>query len=805
MLKNYIKTAFRNLTRQRSSAFFNIGGLTLAISSTIVLFQLVSHVLSYDTFHTRFDRIYRVVTQSEGNEEMFYTPGIPTALPTAFRNDFPEVEHVIFTRYEYGGLVSIPQRDGNAKKYQEERGIVYTEPTFFQTFDRPVLSGDATKGLDEPNEAIISRELAVKYFGREDAIGEVLNYENVDYKISAIVENVPNNTDFPFSLFLSYETVRKASEERGWKGISSNDQCYFLLKDGVDISQVEKRMATFTEKYIGKENYDKELFNIQPLNDLHFNEQYYSYSENGMSRSRIMAIVFIGLILIITGCINFINLSTAEAIKRSKEVGIRKSLGSTRGQLIFQFLGETALVTFISIVISIGVAQLALGYLNSFIDMELTLNLLKDTSLLIFLVFLFVAVSVFAGIYPAFIMSGFTPALVMKNDTSNRSSIGYFMRKGLVVFQFSISQFLIIGTIIIITQTNFLQSQNLGFRQDAIITLSLPEQELPTPDSAGHSSKMRTLKNEVSRLAGVESVSLCNAAPSSGHVSGTGFILEGERDEQRKDTQVKTVDGNYIDLFELKLLSGERLVDLDTATGYVVNREFARIAGFADPTEIVGKRVRIWRKLYPVIGVVENFHTTSLHDKIEPTVLLNRIANYYTMAVRINPKNFQASIADIQKQWENAYPKYIFSYEFLDENIREFYENEQEWSVLLTVFTSISILIGCIGLFGLATFVANQKTKEIGVRKVLGASVTSIVMMFSKEFVLLIFIGFALAAPFAWLVMSSYLSDFEYRIELGPGIFLFGLALTLLIAVLTVGYRSFKAAVINPVKALRYE
>ncbi|MEO7990460.1 MAG: ABC transporter permease [Chryseolinea sp.] len=805
MLKNYIKTAFRNLTRQRSSAFFNIGGLTLAISSSIILFLLISHTLSYDTFHSKFSRIYRVVTQSEGNEETFYTPGVPNPLPVAFKNDFPEVEQVVFTIYQDDGLVSIPQPGGNPKKYQEESGIVYTEASFFEIFDRAILSGDAKKGLDEPNEAIVSQTLAMKYFGKQDVVGEILTFEKVDYKISAVVEDAPNNTDFPFSLFLSYETIRKESEERGWGGISSNNQCYFLLKEGADISSVEKGMAAFSDKYLGEDNYDKELFNIQPLSDLHFNDRYYAYSEKSMSQTTITALVFIGIFLILAGCINFINLATAEAIKRSKEVGIRKSLGSTRGQLMGQFLGETALVTFISIVLSIGVAQLAIGYLNSFMDIKLTIDLFNNTSLMLFLSILFVGVSILAGIYPAFIMSGYTPALVMKNEIVNKSSFGHFMRKGLVVFQFFISQLLIIGTIIIITQTSFLRSQELGFKQDAIITLPLPEKEQPTPDSIGHSSKMRTLKNEISRLAGVELASLCNTAPSSGNINGTGFILEGERDEQRKDTQVKIVDGNYIDLFELKLISGDHLADLDTATGYIVNRSLARIAGFADPTQIVGKRIRIWGKLYPVVGVVEDFHTTSLHDKIEPTVLFNRLSNFRTMAVRINPKNFQSSIQNIQKQWELAYPDHLFSYEFLDENIKEFYETEQKMSILLTVFTSISILIGCIGLFGLATFVANQKTKEIGVRKVLGASVSSIVMMFSKEFVVLIFIGFVIATPVAWFAMNKYLSNFEYKIELGAGIFLFGFVLALLIAVLTVGYRSFKAAVINPVKALRYE
>jgi putative ABC transport system permease protein len=804
MFRNYLKTAFRNLTRQRSSAFFNIGGLTLAIGSSIVLFLFVNHVTSYDTFHTNYNRIYRVVTQSEGNEDKFYTPGIPTPLPTAFQNDFPEAEKVVFTSYVDDGVISIPQRKGTPLKFQEQHGIVYTEPSFFDVFTRASLVGDARQGLDEPNEAVISRTIALKYFNKIDAIGEVISFDNIDYKISAVVEDIMDNTDFPFSLFLSLETVRKKKEERGWGGISSTDQCYFLLKNGVPISKIENRMAKFSDKYLGKENYDKELFVIQPLRELHFDTNYGTYSEQSMSHTNITAIIIVGLFLIITGCINFINLSTAEAIKRAKEVGIRKTLGSSRFQLIGQFLGEAALITFIAILLAVGLAQLALGYLNTFMEINLAIDLIHNISLVAFLLVLFIGVSVLSGVYPAFVISGYKPALAMKNSTS-KSSFEYFMRKGLVVFQFSISQLLIIGTIIISMQTNFFRSRELGFQKDAIVILPIPEREIIVSDSVGHTSVMRTLKNEISRMAGVEGISLCNNAPSSGHISGTGFILEGERDEQRKDTQVKTADGDYINLFALKLISGKGLVDLDTATEYVVNRKFAHVAGFADASSIIGKRVKIWGNLYPIVGVVEDFHTTSLHDPIEPTVLFNRITHYRTMAVRINPNSFQTAIKDIQKQWEAGYPKHIFDYEFLDEEIKQFYESEARMSVLLTVFTSIAILIGCIGLFGLVTFMSNQKTKEIGIRKVLGASVESIVVMFSKDFVILIFIGFAIAAPVAWYFMSQYLGEFAYRIELGPGIFALGFLVTMAIALVTVGYRSFKAAVSDPVKSLRSE
>lgn len=316
---------------------------------------------------------------------------------------------------------------------------------------------------------------------------------------------------------------------------------------------------------------------------------------------------------------------------------------------------------------------------------------------------------------------------------------------------------------------------------------------------------MRTLKNEIQRIAGVEQASLSNTPPSSGNVNGTGFIMEGETDEQRKDTQVKTVDGDYITLFGLKLIAGRNLNDYDTATEYVVNRQFAKVSGYDNPQDIVGKRVRIWGGLYPIVGVVEDFHTTSLHQKIEPTILFNRLSNYRTLSVKVNPNNYQASIDGAKKLWEAAYPKHIFEYAFLDERIREFYESEGKMSVMIGAFAGIAIIIGCIGLFGLATFMANQRTKEIGVRKVLGASVQGIIYSFSKEFIVLIVIAFIFAAPLGWLAMSSMLEEFSYRISLGPVIFGSALVTTLIIALITVGYKSFQAATANPVNSLRNE
>lgn len=803
MLKNYFTVAFRNLLRQKGSAILNISGLTLGVTASIILFLLLQHLKSFDTFQSKYDRIYRVVTSSDGNDGKNYTSGIPSVLPPAFRLDFPEAEEVVFTQYNSNALILVPQKNGESKKFQEEAGVVYTESNFFRIFDGTMLIGDASKSLDEPNEAIISKKLAKKYFDREDVVGEIIKYGEKEYKIGAVMADPPNNTDFPFTLMLSYETIRKEIEEHGWNSIWSDEQCYFLLKEGESIASVESRMDDFTKKHNNERNFDNTRYGIQTLADLHFDDRYGNYSYNTVSKASLMAMGIIGAFLILTACINFVNLATAEAIKRSKEVGIRKTLGSARSQLVLQFLGETFLVTLVAVVVSVCLAQVALTFLNPFLQMDLSISLLANETLLIFIVAILMIVTLLSGTYPAFVLSGFKPALALKSQAGVKSSSGYWLRQGLVVVQFVISQFFIIGTIVIIAQTNYFRNKELGFRQDAIINIPIPEQESPSTDSTV--SKMRTLKTEIDRLAGIELSSLCYTPPASGRVSGTGFIMEGETDDQAKDTQVKPADGNYIKLFNLKLIAGTNLMDGDTAVSFVVNRKFTEVAGFANPADIVGKRIRVWRRVLPVVGVVENFHTTDLRSNIEPTVLMNRIRNYGTLSVQVNPLSVQSSIPEIRKLWEAAYPNHLFEYSFMDEAIREFYDGEGRMSVLLTILTSLAIFIGCLGLFGLAAFMANQKTKEIGVRKVMGASVESIVFMFCRQFIKLIGIGFVLAGPLAWFTMKEWLSEFAYRIDLSAWIFLAGLAVTLLIALVTVGYRSMRAATTNPVKSLRYE
>ncbi len=802
MFKNYLKTAFRNLWREKNKTALNILGLTIGISASLTLFLIITYHNSFDNYHAKGDRIYRVVTLSDGNNGRNYSAGIPSVLPEAFKNDVPEAEEVSFTSYRSNALITIPQKSEEPKRYDEERGVTFAQPNFFKIFDRKILMGDAENGLDEPNEAIISKKLAIKYFGKEDALGEVLEFEKTQFKVTAIMEDAPNNTDLPFNLMLSFATKKKDFESQGWHSIWSDEHCYLTLKEGATQKEVESRMPAFVKKYLGDENRNNVIYSLQPLNTFHFDERFGNYNYNTVTKSMLLALTAIAILLIVTACINFVNLSTAEAIKRSKEVGIRKSLGSTRKQLIFQFLGEATLITLLSVIIALALTQLSLGFLNSFLRLQLSIHF-SDPMFILMIMSITGIVSLLSGLYPSLVVSGYEPALALKNKIGNKNSSGYLLRRGLVITQFIISQTLIIGTVVLISQMNYFSNKDLGFRKEAIITVPVPVREEPSRNDSSKVSRARTLRNEIMRLKNVELASLNNSAPSSGMVMGSGLTIEGNQNFYQ--TQVKTVDSSYVPLFGLQLLAGKNLPDYDTAQGFIVNEKLATTVGYSNPHDILGKVVNVWRKKLPVIGVVKDFHTMSLREPIEATILMNRIRNYGSLAVKISPYNMQETIKEIQQKWETLYPDFIFSYQFVDESIREFYEDEKRASTMLTVFTSLAIFIGCLGLFGLASFMANQKTKEIGVRKVMGASVQSIILLFTREFVVLIVVGFLVASPLAWYFANQWLNQFTYKISVGPLIFITGLVATFLIAVLTVGYRSFKAASANPVDSLKYE
>lgn len=798
MIRNYLKSTFRHLLREKTSTLLNLAGLTLGITCSIILMLIISYHSGFDQYHARKNRIYRIVNQGEDNGHLTFHAGIPAPLRDAFANDFPEAEEIIFTSYRAGALIRVPQPGKPDAKFQEEAGVVFTESGFFRIFDRAIISGDAKSPLDEPNKAVISRRFAEKYFNCTDVLGKLVEFGDQAYSVSAVMENAPDNTDLPFDLMLSYITIKAANDEKGWNSIWSDEHCYFLLKEGEHIEDLKARLIPFTKKYRGDDH--KGQFMVFPLTEFHFDTRFETYTYQTIPRPVLFILGVIAAILILTACINFINLATADAIKRSKEVGVRKTMGSTRTQLVVQFLGETALVTLIAMVCSLALAQLVLGFVNPFLELNLRLDLTSNPMLVGFLVITLLFVPLFAGFYPAMVVSSYSPALALKNKITNNASGGFYLRSALVVFQFFISQFFIIGTIVLIRQTDFFLEKDLGFAKEAILVV-------PVPGSEGSNEQVistrRTLKEQVAAVAGVESVSLGSATPFSGEVNKTVFRKPDDATEYT--TQYKQVDGDYLNVFKMELLAGRNVEDGDTITGLVANESFARLCGYENPEEVVGKMVTLYRRDYPVVGVVKDFNTSSLQNKIEPTLLFNSARHYRTMAIKVNTSRVAEVVEAVKQRWEETYPDQLFEYSFMEENIRTFYDGQRRMTRLLALFTSIAIFIGCLGLFGLVAFMTNQKTKEIGVRKVLGASVEHILFTFSWSYVRLILAGFLFALPLGWFAMEQFLNEFAYRIPLSPAIFVAAFLVTIAISLLTVGYKSFRAAVANPVKSLRYE
>jgi putative ABC transport system permease protein len=792
---NNLKTAVRSLSREKTNSIINLVGLMLGITGSLVLFLVIRHSLSYDNYHAKADRIYRVVQKAKGNTGDTFTSGVQVALPEAFRSEFPEAEAVVFTAYRAGSVVTIPQRHGLAKRYEEDKGVVYTESSFFQVFDRKILSGDGQHGLDQPGEAIISQRLALKYFGREDVVGEVVKLDTLDYTITAVMDNYPVNTDLPFDLMLSQVTLRNWWNALGWNNVNGDDQCYFLLSDKASPADIEARMDAFVTKYVGRDNPLERNFLIQPLREVHTDGRFSNYSRSIASAGTTTGLSIVGIFLLATAVINFINLTTAASIKRAREVGIRKSLGSSRGQLVVQFLSETFLVTVAAAVLSIAGAQLFLQFLNPFMQTSVTLSL-ADSWVIVYLGSTIIGITLLAGLYPAAAVSSFRPALALRNMVADRTSSGYTLRRALVVVQFFISQFFIIGCIVIVQQMDFMQGQDLGFTRNAVVIV-------PFKAAPDNSLAMRSLKHDISQLPGVEAVSLSSAPPSSGMRMSTTVQLSGA--EQEYFTDIKYADGDYMKLYNLQMVAGRPLDDADTMAALVVNEKFARTLGFPEPRTIVGEQISFWGRTLPVVGVVKDFHITSLRSGIDPVMMLNSAKDYRSLSVKVRGAGVSQTLRQIASRWQKSYPEGIFHYQFLDDQIAAFYDGQQKALSVLGVFASLAIVIGCLGLFGLATYMANHKTKEVGVRKVLGATIGSILLMFSKEYARLILIGFVLAAVLSWFLMQQYLEQFAYRITPGVGTFLVGLGVTCLIAVVTVGYRSLRAATANPVESLRAE
>lgn len=795
MLKNYLKILFRNFSRNKAFTLINISGLTLGITCSLIMFLIAKHTLSYNRYHSNLDLIYRIghIDIVEGRE--YPQGGVPLVMPPAVKEEIVGLQDVTLVSHDRYGLISIGQSSGEMKHYEEDPELVYIEPNFFDIFDWALLEG-TLDDLDQPNMVALNQTLAEKYFPNESAIGRTIRLnKKTDLKVIAVLEDAPINSDFPFGLFISMETKRsqQPDEFNRWGSISSDNVAFVLLEKNVNPGQIEAQFPDFIEKHWDKEERETRSFVISPLREYHFDERFGTF---GRQTPKVILITYlvVGALILVIACFNFINMSTAMAVKRAKEVGMRKVLGSSRKQLVIRFLGETFVITLISILLAMAATERLLPLvINDFIGIELPFRPFTDPVVGTFLVGTLIVVSFLSGLYPAIVLSKARPIYALKGAVSQGSG-NMFLRRFLVFFQFFLCQLLIFGTVVASRQMDFFLSVDMGYDQEWIMDINLAD---ASPDT------QRLWTSRVNNVAGITDYAFSYKPPFSGSVSGTnGYYYDTDTSRVELQVQIKPSDHKYLDTYGLELVAGEWLSKSDTMNQYVVNEQLLKTLGVS-PTEALGKVFNIWGNKFPIVGVVKDYHTGRLDNRIEPVVMFNNVSSYRTLGVRVNGASADQVVKEMEGIWYDIHEEYEFDYIFLDEQIQAYYENEKKMSQLLTVFAGIAIFIGCLGLYGLVAFIANQKQKEIGIRKVLGASVTNIMRRFSTEFLVLVGIAFLLAAPISYWLLNGWLNQYEYRIPIGPAIFMLSLGASVIIALGTTSYRSLKAATANPVNSLR--
>lgn len=794
MIRNYFKIAWRNLKRNRAYAMINIVGLSLGITCSILIFQLVSYHLSFDTYHAQKDRIYRIVTEWH-DENVGHSPAVPQPLGKAFRTDYTFAEHTARVIDYRDILISIPGTDN--KKFEEEEGAVFAEPAIFNILNLTLVKGNPNTILVQPNEAVITEKVASKYFGDEGAMGKTIRFDNkINFTITGILKDLPSNTDRRQEIYLSYGNLKDHNSwiagDSSWGGVYSGSQCFTLLKKGVTAAQVDKALPQMVNKFYTGRDQKIWKFKLQPISDIHFNPDFNGYAD----KKYLWALFFIGVFLIVTACVNFINLATAQALNRSKEIGIRKVLGSERSQLFWQFIAETTLITFCAVIMAYMMAEIAMPFLNRLFETEITLQLFSNWQLPVFLFAISAIVIFLSGSYPGLVLSRFQPVAALKSRLSQKHIGGFSLRRVLVITQFAISQILIIGTIVVSSQIKYSKTTDLGFNKNAIVVIPVPSDD---------KVKMNTLTTRLAGMPGIENRTLCFQPPASSSNNTTDIIYENKPEAERWGVNIKAVDDQYLKTFGLKLIAGRNVFPADTVREYMVNEAFVKKLNLSGPQDIIGKTIKVNGRSAPIVGVVNDFYNYSFHNAISPVCFMTDPGSYSLCALQLNAKNTKQTLAGVEKIWNETYPEYLYSSEFLDERIAEFYELDSIMLSLIQFFSCVAIFIGCLGLYGLVSFMAVRKTKEIGVRKVLGAGIRNILWMFGKEFSTLLVIAFAIAAPLAWWAMYKYLQDYNYKITIGLWIFVTAIGSTFLIALLTVGYRSLKASFANPVNSLRTE
>ena len=804
MLKNYLNVAFRNLRKYKAFSFINIIGLAVGVACCIIILLYVKNEFSYDKFNKNADQIYRVHLKGRINNNEINMAMSPAPMGAAIKHDFPEV--TAYTRIRNFGFPVLRYKN---KAFSEER-FYCVDSTFFNVFTVHFIEGNPKTALVQPNTVVITESMAKKYFGNDEPMGKILNADHRrDWIVTGVIKDFPKNSHFHFDFLGSIYTY-KDSKSTFW--LSNNYYTYFVLRQGVDYKQFQKQLNLDVLKYIGpqiekvtgislkqfKKKGLKYGFVLQPLTSIHlYSHLDYEIEPNG-DASNVYIFLVIAIFILLIACINFINLSTARSEKRAKEVGIRKTLGSNKVQLVRQFISEAILTSILAVLLAVVLVEVMLPVFNSISGKEISLGLFENLTTIPFLICLAVIVGIIAGFYPAFYLSSFQPVKVLKSEIKGKRKS--LLRSGLVIFQFAVTIILFVGTFIIYNQLKYIQTKNLGFNKEQVVIIN-------KADDIG--IQIESFKKELLNNSKVISVSNSNAIPGNQNGDST-YRIEGSSNYHLQDLKQMWCDYGFDKTYGIKMKKG-RFFSVEhpsDTSAVVINEAVVKIFSIKNP---VGKDLIApdpnGDRRYKIIGITSDFNYESLHQPIRPLVfhLYKDHGFGQFVSVRIKPGNYQSTVSSLQKVWKKYAGNEAFDYNFLDRNLAHLYIADQRTSKLAATFSILAIFIASLGLLGLAAFVTEQRTKEIGIRKTLGATVPEIIVLLSKEFIKWVVVANIIAWPVSYFIMHDWLNNFAYRININFGIFILSGIIALLIALATVSIHAIKAASANPVKSLRYE
>jgi len=822
MIKNYFTIALRNFRKNKFFSLINISGLAIGISAALVIYLLVQFEFSFDSFRKDSGGIYRVVTDIIfPGDVKFKSSGVPMPMAKAVRTDLTGLETVTHFVTANETNVTVPVAgSASPQEFKKQKDIIYADEFYFSLLEYDWLAGARQTALKDPFQVVLTEGRAKIYFGNlspKEIIGKTITYDDsIKTTVSGIVKDpVEKATDFRFKEMISLATVFTTGLKdqfggNDWGSINSVSQLFVKLKPGIQPAQINAQFIPLREKYRKKENGEKDdtKNHLQALSDMHFNADYDAFGLRQAHKPTLYGLLAVAVFLLLIGCINFINLTTAQAAQRAKEIGIRKTLGSSKKELIFQFLSETFLLTLIATIVSIIITPWLLKVFSDFLPPEINFSSINQVHVWVFLAGLIVLMTVFSGFYPALVLTKYKPVTVLKNQVNANStqSRKAWFRKSLTITQFVIAQFLVIATLVVSKQINYSLNKELGYKKDAIVNFRTRWNFFSDKED----NRRLVLLEKIKAIPGIEKVSLASAAPAHNGSSSTTLKVNNGKKEIELMVEVVQADPEYFDIYKMKLKAGKLPAQSDTVKEYLINERYAKELGFTNPADAIGKLVEGNNRKVPVVGVLADFNTKSTHAAIGPLAYSSSRKSSYSMHLALKPQDtspglWKATLEKVEKEYKQLYPEDDFKYEFFDATIAAFYKKEQDISRLLNWSSALCIFISCLGLLGLVIYTTNTRTKEIGVRKVLGASVVQIVSLLSRDLLSLVLLAFVIASPLAWIAMYKWLQNFVYRTNMSWWVFAACGIGMLLIAVLLLAIRTIKAAMANPVKSLRTE